>query len=187
MNARSFFQPPRSRPGGFSLVEVVLAIGIVSFAMLVVIGLFGGVMKSSDENTQRRELAEAVDSLRRTFQTEDFDKAAGWVSGGQTLFYVTYRADDNGAPKTNGATVAAKWMPSTNPDLQSYDAARLGRWVRAKLRVSPSDPRGTNLSAPPIQQRASLWALATLDSIAVPNTNLPVSSGTVEITISLLR
>lgn len=176
-------------PRGFSLVEVVLAIGIVSFAMLVIIGLFGGVMKSSSENNERRELAEAIDSLRRTFQTGNFTTTYDAVRNGGKWLYVTYRADTAGDPKADGTNIAAIWTdPATNSRINEYDAARTGRWVRATLRVSPSNPGGTSLPANAADYaHAGLWALATLDTVPVPVTTAATNSGTLETTLSILR
>lgn len=188
MNSSSASGVSRSSTRGFSLVEVVLAIGIVSFALLAVMGIFGGLMKSSDENTQRREIAEAVDSLRRELRQSDFETAYQWVREGKTLYYLAYHAGDSNIPDPNSPHVAGKWFespPVTN--LALMEAARSGRWVRAQLKVSPSNPGGTNL--PGISSnysRASVLALVLLDSVSSPN-QTATNSGQLETSLSITR
>ncbi len=180
----------RLRHAAFSLIEVVLAIGIVSFAIITILGIFGNVLKSSDSNTERRELAEAIDSLRRTFQTESFNTSYGWVTGNKTLLYVTYHANDTGQPTPGAKDIIAKWMDPANPPqpLAQFDAARSGRWIRAKLRLSPSNPGGTSLpSNPDDYDRALIMAAVTLDTIATPDPNAPSVSSLLETNLSILR
>ncbi len=184
-------KPPRTgRPPGFSLIEVVLAIGIVSIVLIAIIGLFSNVLKTSDANIGRRELAEAIDSLRRTLQTTGFTNAYAWARNTNTLLYVTYRADPAGNPATNGANAASLWIDPNNPPrpLADYDAARSGRWVRARLGVSPSNPGGTNLPQNPSDwPRALVVSSVTLDTISSTNTDDPAISSTLEANLTVLR
>lgn len=175
------FPLPRRRPcffsAAFSLVEVVISIGIVSFALLTIIGLFGGIMRSSGDNTQRREMTEAVDSLR-AFLTEEagFTNAYNWAKSGTSLVYVTYKSGANNIPDAGSITVVGMWTNATS-ELEAYEAARSGSWLRAKLSVSPLNPSGTNL--PPIAQyanRAGVFIVADIDAIAQPGQENSISS-----------
>ena len=178
----------RASRKAFSLVEVVLAIGIVSFALLTIIGLFGGLLKSSAENNQRRALAEAIDALRRTLQTGNFHTNYQLISQNKTLLFVTYR-ERNGNPDSSSASVLSRWLdPDSTSDLDSYDKARTGMWIRAKLKVSPGNPGGTSLPANPDDYlRAMVRAIVTLDSIPLPDKNLPPSPPILETEIAALR
>ena len=49
--------------GGFSLVEVVLALGIVSFALLAIFALFGNTMRSATETVSQNEVLGITRSL----------------------------------------------------------------------------------------------------------------------------
>lgn len=178
---------------GFSLVEVVLAIGVVSFALVVVIGIFGGMMKSSDDNTQRREMAEAVDALRGELREANFESAYKSVREEDTLYYLTYRAGTDrtatdGDPDPDSEEVVGQWFSSSElTDIPAYEAARSGRWLRARLAVSPSNPGGTSLPAEPsAYTRAVLLALVKLDAVATPNQSA-TNSGVLEVTLPVTR
>lgn len=158
------------RPPAFSLIEVVLAIGIVSFALLVIIGLFGGVLRSSSDNAGRRGMSEAVDSLRSYLtETAGFTNTFNWAKAQTNLVYVTYLSDSNGNPDPASQNVVGIWTNSSGTGLNAYDAARAGRWLTAKLKVSPSNPGGTNLTdLNAYAGRASLTILAEIQPIASP-------------------
>ena len=161
----------------FSLIEVVLAIGIVSFALLTIIGLFGGIMKTSGDNTQRREMTEAVDSLRAQLNGTNFDTAYGWAQSGKEFLYLTYKADTNGNPSANADTVAGMWTNADAAGLDAYEPARSGHWLRAKLGISPSNPGGTNLPAVSTNYtRAVLFVLADISAVATPGQTTTNSS-----------
>lgn len=152
----------------FSLIEVVLAIGIVSFALLTIIGLFGGMMKSSGDNTQHREMTEAVDALRSCLNATNFASAYDWVKNGKEFLYLTYKTGSNGTPDPNSQTVAGIWTNADATGLDVYEPARSGRWLRAKLSVSPSNPGGTNLPAVSSYTRATLFVQADIFPVAGP-------------------
>ena len=152
---------------GFSLVEIVLAIGIVSFALLTLVGLFSGMMKSAGENSDRRSLLEAVDSLRATLNTSDsvgetsserFARIYDWVNNGQTqdLAYITFRADATDTPSSNGANICSKWLTDWSSE-SSYDRARVGRWGQVTLAFSQS-----NNPTPTLAPNASGYSPAVL-------------------------
>lgn len=126
--------------GGFSLVEVVLAIGIVAFALLSIIGLFGGVMKSSGDNSDRREKVEAVDSLRAYLNEKvGFSNAFDLAAGTNEVLYLTYAADENGVPQPGSGYTFGFWTNSDGTGLGAYEQARSGRWLRARLSIPPSN------------------------------------------------
>lgn len=119
---------------GFSLIEVAIALGVVSFAFVMVLGAYGGLLTTSSNNVDRRALMEAVDGLRselnrkRTpaelaagelpyFQEPVFRWAQATVptSGGATatpqeLLYLNYRSDASGLPANNGNYVRSLWV-----------------------------------------------------------------------------
>ncbi len=172
---------------GFSLVEVVLAIGIVSFAVLTILGLFGGIINSVGDNTERRTILEAVDSMRGHLITQGFDTAYGWVRTNQEFVFVTYKAGPTGSPDANGQRVLGRWMMPTDPDLALYEATRVGRWVRAKLSVSPSNPAGIALPPDANNYESGVLAvLAEMDSVETPSLPLP-SNPRIKTTIGITR
>lgn len=159
---------PCRTPKAFSLIEVVLAIGVVSFALLTVIGLFGGIMKSSGDNTQRREMTEAVDSLRSYLNATDFPTVYNWTKTGREFLYLTYKTGSNGNPDPSSQTVVGIWTNADAAGLDTYEPARSGHWLRAKLSVSPSNPGGTNLPDSSAYPRATLFVLADIFPVAGP-------------------
>lgn len=124
---------------GFSLVEVTLALGIVAFAMTILLALLGTALDTGGEVTDRREAYQSIDALRQYLADEvEFDDAYEWakVQTGQPLVYVSYRVDANGAPDTDGRAVRSKWLdPADNPVYPDYEAAREGSWIKARLRL----------------------------------------------------
>lgn len=177
---------PRS-PGAFSLVEVVIAIGIVSFTLVIIFGLFGGMMKSSEENSARREITEAVDALRQVLQNQDFSTSYSWIAGTKDLVYVNYRAETDGTPNPSSPTVTGKWIDpaAENPDL--YEEARSGHWIKARITVSPSNPGGANLPAVDAYPRAMVAALVTLDAVQSPGLPSANSLARLETTLAIRR
>jgi uncharacterized protein (TIGR02598 family) len=183
---------PRSRRGlcpGFSLIEVVIAIGIVSFALLSVIGVFGGVIRTSKDNADRRSLTEAVDALRASLNDTNFvtfSTLYGWVQTNKQLMYITFYADSNGVPAANSSYVVSQWIDPSSVNLSTYDTYRSGNWLKAKLTVSSSNPGGTNLPAIASYTRASLFVTASIDSVATTNQALP-NNPRLNITIAVRR
>ena len=125
--------PNKNQKHGFSLIEVAIALGVVSFAFVMVLGAYGGLLTSSSNNVDRRALMEAVDALRselnrkRTpaelaagelpyFQEPVFRwaqataPAGGAASATQELLYLNYRSDVSGLPASNGNYVRSRWV-----------------------------------------------------------------------------
>ncbi len=177
---------PKTRPQAFSLIEVVLAIAIVSFALLTTLGLFGGIMKASSDNSQRREMVEAVDSLRSFLNSTNFATAYDWVKADKQLVYVTYKSATNGNPSASSESVMAKWIDPDAESTASYEAARSGKWLRARLSVSPSNPGGTNLTAVANYKKASIFVCADIDVIAAPGQTI-TNSSRLQSTMAVLR
>lgn len=67
---------PIARPAAFSLVEIVLALGIFAFCIVVVIGLLGTVMNSSKESWMETRSAHIARQITDDL-TPDPDTATG--------------------------------------------------------------------------------------------------------------
>ena len=148
----------KGNSSGFSLVEVVLALGISVFAMVTILGLFASFVESDQDIAERRELIEAIDPLNNYLENEvKFNNVFAWFMGGarKELYYVTYRVDQNGDPDAEGDEVISTWLdptiptsgspsaPSNNPD--DYKVSREGYWVRARINISPANPTTANV------------------------------------------
>lgn len=96
----------RSRRNGFSLVEVVVAIGIFAFCIVALIGLLQVALTSVRESQVDSSLASVMGNLSARLNTIDAAKLAG-VDGTNQYFDLT------GMPvaSTNGASsyFRAKW------------------------------------------------------------------------------
>lgn len=71
------FSPPRT--AGFSLVEVTLAIGLVTFGLLSVVGLLPGGMSNLRESTEQMVHAQILASVSEMLAVSDFDAATNGV------------------------------------------------------------------------------------------------------------
>ncbi len=131
-------------PNGFSLVEVVLALGIVSFALVPIIGLFATIMDNDKEIAERRELVESIDPLNNFLQNKiTFDQVFTWAQATnphKELVYVTYHGISESNPSPTGDDVFSSWLDTDTDSPAQYTASRAGYWVRAKLSLSSTNP-----------------------------------------------
>jgi len=135
---------------GFSLVEVTLTLGIVAFALVVLIGVLGNAFDAYSSVSERREGMYAVDALHqylhddKAFETEPsgrFGTIYSWaqadVASSQELAYVTYHSDATGQPDAESNSVRSIWLPEPFAQWETYSGAREGTWV--KVRLTPAD------------------------------------------------
>lgn len=94
---------------GFTLIEVVLAVGVLGIAILSLVMMFGPTMKSVSEVVSANEASAAVDYFNEFLQNEahdkptsgyqgtpsDFDTVASWVANDQE-FWVYATTTNNG-------------------------------------------------------------------------------------------
>lgn len=96
-------RPDHHRSGGFSLTEVVLALGIVSFALVAVVGLLPvglqAVKNSHDQAAAAQVLSSLADSLRRA---QNSNGAYTFQFAGRTTAF-----------SLNGATNIVSWTNLT--------------------------------------------------------------------------
>ncbi len=192
MRPPPFHHPPIPCRSAFSLVEVVLAIGIVSFALLAIFGLFSHLSTQAAESAKTREAINSLASLRSFLDTEpDFDTVYGWAANqtaDKELVHVTYGVDDAGDPATpdQATRTVSKWF---DPDqsasaLAAANAVREGSCVKAVLSgqsnlqpVTPLPATPTSYNSSYVVLSASLYALpepsATLDR-EVPAMVVPI-------------
>ena len=108
---RTRFIVSSSRRAGFSLIEVVLAIGIFLVTVLALVGLLGPTLQSVDEVEKTDEVSSIVNTLNAFLQSSPdialvsskFDSIYNAVAdGGEATVYI-YRwyedsVDDQGSP-----------------------------------------------------------------------------------------
>jgi len=79
----SFRSPIRSRRAGFTLTEVLLAIGVLTIAVLALIGLLGPTIGQVSDVVANTEAMSTVSKVNATLQAEDFDDVYQWVQENQ--------------------------------------------------------------------------------------------------------
>lgn len=119
----------RSREyAAFSLIEVVLAIGVVAFALLGIVGLFSSSMKNNRESSAQQESFHAARMISSRMQDTNFffPKSLGEIqsllcSAGASKNYFLYTANDTiiltNSPShglTNGTLYCAQVLLSQN-------------------------------------------------------------------------
>lgn len=87
--------------GAFSLIEVVLAIGVVAFALLGIVGLFSSSMKNNRESSAQQESFHAARMISSRMQDTNFflPKSLGDIQSvlcpaGASKNYFLYTAND---------------------------------------------------------------------------------------------
>ncbi len=167
---------------GFSLIEVVLAIGIVSFGLLALLGVFGGMLGNAGQNFDRRALSESVDALRTDLNNNfGFDEVFDWIKDGdpKDLVYLTYRNDPASGstePATEGDRVLGKWFddPADASLITDYEPAREGRWLRARLSLAPQNVPATISGSDPTDYPSALLLLKVeLGAVPQPSEEWP--------------
>jgi prepilin-type N-terminal cleavage/methylation domain-containing protein len=123
-----------ANPRGFSLVEVVVAIGIVSFGMLAVVGLLPTGLKIARNSAEQAQAANLVAALAESLRGATTTNGTNYVYSfaGQSLFYT------NGSPPTT--------LVISNLTLEGRTNNEAGRLVAA-VTITPPTTAATNGSA----------------------------------------
>ena len=134
--------PQRNRPrraSGFSLVEVTLALGIVAFCLISLVGMFGvglgNSRQSSDDTAQTSAAAQLVSQVRNT-STFDRGTSAPYVQGTHYFDARGQEVASNAATavyvcQLNGAYVASSELPGIAPDAANPAQTTLTRLTLA--------------------------------------------------------
>lgn len=163
-----------------SLVEVVLALGIVSIVILAIVGLFGSLLGQRGDTASRRETVSAAETLPVFLNAETpYETVYGWLAGGaKTLIFATFRANRDGQPNPSGDRLVSRWMEEGNlpPGLEQ---ALDGRVVKATVEIdgnlNPSGPALPAVGLAPdsyVALRASLVPLPQINAADSDSTPL---------------
>jgi len=161
---------------GFSLIEVTLALGIVAFGLLSILGVYSGMLGQAAENTDRRDIGEATDALRAELNENfDFSTVFDWIKSDdpKQLVYVTFRANDAGEPDPTGDRILSTWLDDW-ADWADYETAREGRWLKAELRLAPNN-NPSDLPANSADYPSALL-LVQMQMAAVPTPDIPLNT-----------
>ena len=129
---------PNPLPAGFSLIEVVLSVGIVSCALLAIFGMFSVSLKTSADTISQHEVLGLTrslnDFLRSTNPAAGFSNVSNWIGNDPGIYCFV---------ATNGTITNGL---GTDSGFVSGTSSRSGRLFRAILSLSPNAPGITNLA-----------------------------------------
>ncbi len=129
---------PRRRTGAFSLLEVVVAVGVFALGMVAVVGLYAPVAKSVSSVADAEAAARVADAVRSRLQTLPFETAVALVQTPANL----RRKDGDGAYNPNDGTKYPEVLfGKLTGDVGVYDASREPKaWYDARgARVLDAD------------------------------------------------
>jgi type II secretory pathway pseudopilin PulG len=129
----SLISLPRKRRSGFSLVEVVLALGVVAAAVLALIGILGATFTSAREITLQHRAINAITQIDGALQTASgivdlpqgdmtdpaFNRifkalaAKGALDGTNSVDFFVYQKSQETADKKNTPAVPVIFLPAT--------------------------------------------------------------------------
>lgn len=156
-----------------SLVEVVIALGIASTVIVVLVALFGSVFNLKGDTSARREAGIASASLGAFLNRETpFSEVHRWLTdGSKRLVYARFRTNAAGEPDPSGDRVVARWLDG-NALPTGLEMAREGRVIRADVAVdtalNPSGPALEPLDASDYSYIAALASISPAGSVDAP-------------------
>ncbi len=125
---------PRGRTG-FSLIEVVLAIGIISFSLVAILGLFGTSLRSNSDTISQHEVMgisrSVADFLGSGSSVAGFSNVYRWVQSTNSDPGIYAFVQSNGQI-TNGLGDDEAFVSATT--------SRSGRLFRMQISLSPNMP-----------------------------------------------
>ena len=129
-----------------SLIQVVLAVGVVAFAIISVLALFGESLQSGRQVTDEDEALGIARALPAFLQAEGFNTVYGWLqTPGSAPAIYGYNISPTALAATSGTYTAQQAVICTSADTfltgtSSGYSARLGRLFEITLTLSPNMP-----------------------------------------------
>ncbi len=173
MNSSKLSQCPASARSkyGFSLIEVVLAIGIFLVTVLALVGLLGPTLQSVDEVEKTDEIASVVNTVNAFLQSSP-DIAVE----SQSKFETIYDAISNNSNNEATIFVYRYYDNKTDPDNETI-ALEVGFAtgepvnVRAKVNQPATNPANFADAAGPIYRVVLTASSVTPEVLRSPNRN----------------
>ena len=173
MNSSKLSQCPASARSkyGFSLIEVVLAIGIFLVTVLALVGLLGPTLQSVDEVEKTDEIASVVNTVNSFLQSSP-DIAVG----SQSKFETIYDAISNNSNNEATIFVYRYYDNKTDPDNETI-ALEVGFAtgepvnVRAKVNQPATNPANFADAAGQIYRVVLTASSVTPEVLRSPNRN----------------
>lgn len=137
------YQFKRDKKKAFSLTEVVIALGIISFAFVGVLGLFSTSFHTSRQSIEKTQLAFMASDIIESLRNEPFDDVAS--GAGTNIFY--FDSDGERLPGSTNAVYLCRVNVSSDPETESNGIPNL-------LRVRLDFFWPTHIEPPPNTNRA---------------------------------
>ncbi len=118
------------KSAGFSLIEVILAIGIVGFGLLAIFSMVSGALNVNADTAAQHESLSVSRAIPDYLTEKGFDDVAADLSGGKIEGLYGYTVSTNGAPAQAVIAEAAK----ANSDADE----RKGKLFRLTFTLSPN-------------------------------------------------
>ncbi len=160
---------------GFSLVEVVLAIGILSFVVAIIVALFSQLYRSGDQINAMRSAVGAASSLKDYLQNEeDFETVYEWAADSDVdLVYASFLADEEGDPTlASNAQVLGNWYSTWDDVKTDIEGPKQGRWLKARLRRHSTLNPGDEASLPALSAYPYSYLVFDVDLYSVEDPDL---------------
>jgi len=140
------------KPGGFTLIEVILAVGIFTFAILALLGLFGSSLRSVGQVEDASRVPAVMGAVQAWIDGETFADVYTGVANQRTLELLCY-VEVAGSGTSRTETLRVLRIDATGGDRSAFSGAA-GAVFKADLIASPMNPDvGSALPA-----RADTWA-----------------------------
>lgn len=129
--------PASRRRDAFSLVEVIMAVGIVAFALVAMLALMGSMLGNARDTATQNDALQMVPSINEYLKKAGFTSVYGWaVSPSNQPLILAYNVETNQRLEQIVTNVAgAGNAPATV-------SARAGRLFQVKLAFSTNNPAG---------------------------------------------
>jgi type II secretory pathway pseudopilin PulG len=174
------------KPTGFSLVEVVLALGITSFALLVIFAMFNSPLQLSSAITEQQEavgIARALPGwLKDQVQNQhNFPGIYGWVqtpvATTATPAIYAFCLPSVGAATSPNAPARVVVCNATDSTSMAGASSRQGRLFGIYLTISPNYPVETTGGTVASPGTASLTGFADYKAYILGNTTITPTHG----------
>jgi type II secretory pathway pseudopilin PulG len=132
----------RKNRQAFSLIEVLLAVGVVGFALLAIFALVGGSLNANSEAATQQEALGVSNALKNYLNEQvkknGFSTVYGWIKGGSTPELYGYNvAEATGSQSAQGVIRNAV---NDSGVIGTEKTKRTGRLFRIQLSLSPNMP-----------------------------------------------
>lgn len=123
-----------SSSSGFTLVEVAIAIGIVAFGLVSILGAYSSIQSHAGDSAMRDDATFAINSIRNYLQAEKgFDSVFDEIKNGTVeLVFFTYRGTDSDHPDVNAQNLY-NHCATLDSDWEDLEKSRDGQMFRIVL------------------------------------------------------